>query len=144
MNYYFPPILIVLGLVIYQVSQKSADHTTNPFIVIILAYFFGIVACIGGFFLFPRQEDSALLPMIKTAGWTAIGIGLGAAIIEIGFLLAYRAGWNLGILPLAVTAFSTLLLIVIGLFAFRESLSIEKIIGILLCLSGLVLITLKK
>ncbi len=144
MNYFLPPILIVVGLVIYQVSQKSADQTVNPFVVIILAYCFGIVACIGGFFLFPREGDSALIPMLKTAGWTALGIGLGAAIIEIGFLLAYRAGWNVGILPLSVTAVSTILLILIGMLAFRESISIEKIIGILLCFGGLALITLRR
>ena len=144
MNYVLPPILIVFGLVLYQVSQKSADQNANPFIVIVLAYLFGILALIGGFFLFPRQDETALLPMIKTVSWTALGIGLGAAIIEIGLLLAYRAGWNLSILPLSVTTLSTILLIIIGLFAFRENLSIEKIIGILLCLSGLILITLRK
>ncbi len=144
MNYYFPPLLIVLGLVIYQVSQKSADENANPFIVVIFAYLIGIIACIGGYFLFPRQEDTAILPMLKTVGWTALGIGIGATIIEIGFLLAYRAGWNISILPLSVTAFSTILLGFIGIFAFRESLSVEKVIGILLCLGGLVLITLKK
>ena len=144
MNYFLPPILIVVGLVIYQVSQKSADQTANPFVVIILAYLFGIVTCVAGFFLFPRPYDSGLMPMLKSVGWTALGIGLGAAIIEIGFLLAYRAGWNVGVLPLSVTAVSTIILLLIGLFVFRENLSTEKIVGILLCFGGLVLITLRK
>jgi drug/metabolite transporter (DMT)-like permease len=144
MNFIFAPILIVLGLVIYQVSQKSADQTANPFVVIILAYVFGIVACVAGFFVFPRQDELGLLPMLKSVSWTAFGIGLGAAIIEIGFLLAYRAGWNVGILPLSVTAVSTIILLLIGLFVFRESLSTQKIIGILLCFAGLALITLRK
>jgi uncharacterized membrane protein len=144
MGYFLSPILIVLGLLIYQVSQKSADKDANPFVVIIIAYFIGILACIGGFFLFPKPEGAQLLPMIKTVGWTALGIGLGAAAIEIGFLLAYRAGWNVGILPLSVTVFSSILLILIGLIAFRENLSTEKIIGIFLCIGGLILITLKK
>ena len=143
MNYFFPPILIVFGLLVYQLSQKSADENANPFVVIIIAYTIGIVACVAGFFLFPRQ-DTALLPMIKTVSWTALGIGLGAAAIEIGFLLAYRAGWSVGILPLSVTVCSTMLLIFIGLFAFRETLSAEKIIGVLLCIGGLILITLRK
>ena len=53
-------------------------------------------------------------------------------------------GWNLGLLPLSVTVCSTILLTAIGLFAFRETLSTEKIIGVLLCIGGLVLITIKK
>ncbi len=143
MNYYFPPILIVVGMIVYQVSQKSTDRDANPFIVVIMAYLIGILACIGGYFLIPKQ-DAALMPMMRTVIWSALGIGLGAAAIEIGFMLAYRAGWNLNILPLSVTVCGAVLLILIGMLAFRETLSTEKIIGILLCIGGLVLITIRK
>ena len=143
MNYFFPPILIVLGLVVYQVSQKSTDQNANPFVVVIIAYLIGIAACIGGYFLIPRQ-DGALVPMMRTVVWSALGIGLGAAAIEIGFMLAYRAGWNLSLLPVAVNVCGAVLLILIGVMAFRESLSTEKIIGILLCIGGLVLTTWRK
>jgi uncharacterized membrane protein len=143
MNYFFPPILIVFGLIIYQVSQKSVDKDANPFVVVAVAYFIGILACVAGFFLFPKP-DSAALPMMKTIVWSAIGIGLGAAAIEFGFLLAYRAGWNVSVLPISVNVFSVILLILVGIFAYRESLSVEKVIGVLLCIGGLVLISIKK
>ena len=143
MNYYFPPILIVVGMIVYQVSQKSTDRDANPFIVVIMAYLIGILACIGGYFLIPKQ-DAALMPMMRTVIWSALGIGIGAAAIEIGFMLAYRVGWNLNILPLSVTVCGAVLLILIGMLTFRETLSTEKIIGILLCIGGLVLITIRK
>ncbi|MEP6787506.1 MAG: hypothetical protein ABJB40_03685 [Acidobacteriota bacterium] len=143
MNYFFPPILIVIGLVIYQVSQKSTDQNANPFVVVILAYLIGIAACVGGYFLIPRQ-DADLVPMMRSVGWSALGIGLGAAAIEIGFMLAYRAGWNLSLLPVSVNVCGAILLMLIGIIAFRESLSIEKIVGVLLCIGGLVLITIKR
>lgn len=143
MNYFFPPILIVLGLVVYQISQKSTDQNANPFMVVIMAYLIGIAACVGAYFLFPKQE-TASLPMMRTVVWSALGIGLGAAAIEIGFMLAYRAGWNLSLLPVSVNVCGAILLILIGLIAFRETLSLEKIIGVLLCIGGLVLITIRK
>lgn len=143
MTYLFPPILVVLGMMIYQISQKTTDQNANPFVVVIMAYVIGIVACIGGYFLLPRQ-DSASLPMLRTAIWSALGIGLGAAAIEIGFMLAYRAGWNVNILPLSVTVCGAVLLVPIGILAFRESLSIEKVLGMLLCIGGLALITIKR
>ena len=143
MTYFFPPILVVIGMMIYQVSQKTTNENANPFVVVIMAYVIGILACMGGYFLIPKQ-DAASLPMVKTAIWSALGIGLGAAAIEIGFMLAYRAGWNVNILPLSVTVAGAVLLVPVGLFAFRESLSIEKALGILLCIGGLVLITIKK
>ncbi|CAN5539043.1 membrane protein [soil metagenome] len=143
MGYYLPPMLIVLGLVVYQVSQKSTDQNANPFVVIAMAYLIGIAACIGAYFLFPKQE-SVSVPMMRTVVWSALGIGLGAAAIEIGFMLAYRAGWNLSLLPVSVNVCGAVVLILIGLIAFRETLSIEKIIGVLLCIGGLVLITIRK
>lgn len=143
MNYFFAPVLILLGLVIYQVSQKSADQNANPFLVIILAYVFGIIGLAAAYFIFPR-EDGAVVPMLKSVVWASLGIGVGAAIIEIGFLLAYRAGWDVSILPLTVNVASAVLLIGIGLYFFRESLTLQRIIGIVLCLGGLALITLKK
>ena len=143
MNYFFPPILIVLGLVIYQISQKTTDQNANPFVVVIMAYLIGIAACIGAYFLFPKQE-AASVPMIRTVLWSALGIGLGAAAIEIGFMLAYRAGWNLSILPVSANVCGAIVLILIGLVAFRETLSVEKIIGVFLCIGGLVLITIRK
>jgi drug/metabolite transporter (DMT)-like permease len=143
MSYFLAPMLVVLGMVVYQVSQKTTDQDANPFVVIIMAYSIGIAACVGGYFFLPRQ-DAALVPMMRTVVWPAIGIGLGAAAIEIGFMLAYRAGWNLSLLPISATVCGTAVLMLIGLIAFRESLSIEKIVGVLLCVGGLVLITIKK
>ena len=144
MNYFLPPILIVFGLVLYQVSQKSVDQDANPFVAITIAYIIGIFACLVGFLLVPREGDASLIPMIKTISWSALGIGIGAAAIEIGFLLAYRNGWSVSILPVLVTVCSVILMIAIGIIAYRENLSIEKIAGILLCIGGLVLITIKK
>lgn len=143
MNYFLPPILIVLGLVVYQISQKTVDQDANPFVVVIMAYLIGIAACIGAYFMFPKQE-AASMPMMRTVVWSALGIGLGAAAIEIGFMLAYRAGWNLSLLPVSVNVCGAALLILIGLIAFRELLSLEKILGVLLCIGGLVLITIRK
>ncbi len=143
MNYFFPPMLVVFGLVVYQISQKSTDQNANPFVVVIMAYLIGILACIGAYFLFPKQE-AASLPMVRTVVWSALGIGLGAAAIEVGFMLAYRAGWNLSLLPVSVNVCGAVLLILIGLIAFRETLSLEKILGVLLCIGGLVLITIRK
>jgi uncharacterized membrane protein len=143
MAYFFPPILVVLGMMIYQVSQKTTDANANPFVVVIMAYVIGIIACVGGYFLLPKP-DVVSLPMMKTALWSALGIGLGAAAIEIGFMLAYRAGWNVNILPISVTVCGAVLLIPIGILAFRETLSLEKALGVLLCIGGLVLITIRK
>lgn len=70
-------------------------------------------------------------------------VALGAASIEIGFLLAYRVGWNISIAPVASSVAVALLLIPIGLIAFKEHLSIANVLGIMFCVVGLILVTRK-
>jgi len=82
--------------------------------------------------------------MRKPVLCSAFGLGLGAGAIEFGFRFASRAGWTLSLLPVSVNVSGAVVLILIGMIAFRESLSMEKLIGVLMCIGGFVLITIRK
>jgi drug/metabolite transporter (DMT)-like permease len=58
----------------------------------------------------------------------------------VGFLLAYRAGWALSSAALLVTTIFALVLLPIGVVAFREALTPSRLVGFALCLAGLWLI----
>jgi multidrug transporter EmrE-like cation transporter len=60
--------------------------------------------------------------------------------LEAGFIFLYRAGWKVSTGPLVANAIVSLGMIVIGLLFYKESLSIKQIIGIALCMGGLVLV----
>jgi uncharacterized membrane protein len=62
---------------------------------------------------------------------------------KIGFLLAYRAGWNINVGSLIVSVAVALLLIPTGALLFKEHLSAANVTGIVLCLVGLVLVMLR-
>jgi drug/metabolite transporter (DMT)-like permease len=81
---------------------------------------------------------------IQKLNWAVYGVAASIVMIEIGFLLAYRAGAELSsaaVLTASVVAVSTL---VIGAVFFRESLSVVKVAGIALCLAGIGLMTWKQ
>ncbi|HET9554800.1 MAG TPA: hypothetical protein VFP50_17670 [Anaeromyxobacteraceae bacterium] len=61
--------------------------------------------------------------------------------VEIGFLLAYRAGGGLQWSGVAVNTASALLLLPVALVVFREQLSLARAAGLLLCLGGLWLVS---
>jgi len=65
-------------------------------------------------------------------------------LLEVGFLLAYRAGWNLSLASLASNATAALLLLPIGVLLFRDRPSAVNLMGVAVCLLGLVLINLKR
>ena len=67
-------------------------------------------------------------------------MGIAAACIEVGFLLAYRAGWRISVAAVTSNVAVTALLIPIGIVAYKEHLSLRSILGLICCVLGLVLV----
>ncbi len=138
---FLPLAMAVLGGVLYHVGQKSVPRAVSPFAAIIIAYAIGIAFCAVGMAL--DSSQSSFLDSIKESNWSVVALGVGAVIIEVGFLLAYRAGWNVSVASVVTNISVALILIPIGLFAFREHLSWRSAAGIACCLLGLYLISKK-
>ena len=134
-------LLAITGQVLYHVTQKSISPGAHPVISLLMFYLLAAVLTLPLFLLFPLNDS--LLDEIKKLNWAVYGVAASIVLIEIGFLLAYRAGAELSsaaVLTAAIVAVSTLL---IGAIFFRESLSIAKLSGIALCLGGIGLMSWK-
>ena len=134
-------LLAIAGQVLYHVTQKSISPGTHPVISLLMFYLLAAVLTLPLFLLFPLNDS--VLDEIKKLNWAVYGVAASIVLIEIGFLLAYRAGAELSsaaVLTAAIVAVSTLL---IGAIFFRESLSIAKLSGIALCLGGIGLMSWK-
>ena len=140
-SFYVPILLAISGGVLYHVSQKAVPKTVHPFAAVIIAYATGIALCAVGMLLDPGGRS--FLSSLKDANWAVIGVGVGAMAIEVGFLLAYRTGWNINSASVVMSISVALLLIPVGLLAFKEHLSPRSAAGIGCCLVGLYLISKK-
>lgn len=140
-SHYLPIAMIIFGGALYHVAQKSVPRAVNPFAAIIIAYAIGISLGVVGL-AFDRGGGS-LLDSVKDSNWAVVAIGASALIIEVGFLLAYRAGWNLSTASVITTVSVAVILIPVGMFVFKEHLSLRSAAGIACCLLGLYLITKK-
>ena len=67
-------------------------------------------------------------------------MGAAAALIELGFLLAYRAGWKISVAAVATNAAAALTLIPIGFLVFKDHLSLRNVVGLVLCMLGLAMV----
>src|SRR5260221_14562948 len=94
-NYYLPLLLAVAGGVIYHLSQKMIPRGMNPYWTVILAYLAGIAGCLAANGL--SSAGASLGESWRLANWAVLGLGAGAVLIEIGFVLAYRAGWQISL-----------------------------------------------
>ena len=137
-TFYFPLGLAVGGMLFYHLGQKSIPKTINPFYATMIAYAVGIVVC--GVCALTLDGNRSLVTSLKDTNWAVLIVGAAAACIELGFLLAYRVGWKLGVAAVATNVAVTLLLVPIGIIVFKDHLSPRNILGLIFCVLGLVLV----
>ena len=137
-TFYFPFGLAVTGMLFYHLSQKSIPKEMNPFFATIIAYLAGIVVC--GIFGLTFPGNKSFVSSIKESNWAVLVLGIAAASIEVGFLLAYRAGWKISVAAVASNVAVTALLIPVGIIVFKDHLSLRNILGLVFCVVGLVLV----
>ncbi len=138
---YFPILLIIAGGLLYQFSQKSLAKGLNAYFVIIVAYLAGIVLCLLCQWIYPAE--GSLPEAFKKSNWAVYGIGAGAVLVELGFLLAYRQGWQLSLTSILVNMVISLVLVPVGLLVYKEKLSGWNALGIAFYFAGLLLISRK-
>ncbi len=134
-----PIAIAVGGNVLYHVSQKSIPASAPPLLSLLVSY---AVAIAGTLMLLPfAKRNGTLVEGFGRLNWASVGVGIAIVGVELGFLLAYRAGWNVSAGSVAVNVALGLLLIPVGVLLFRERLSAVNVAGIALCIVGLILVS---
>jgi uncharacterized membrane protein len=137
-SFYVPVVLTVVAMLFYHFSQKSIPKEINPFHATMIAYAVGIVLCAVFAWSYPGKKS--VVDSLRESNWAVFVLGAAAAGIELGFLLAYRAGWRISVAALTTNVAATVLLIPIGILIFKEHLSLRNILGIIFCVLGLILV----
>jgi drug/metabolite transporter (DMT)-like permease len=128
-------LLAVLGGVVYHASAKSIPKDLPPALVLVVAYASALVISVLAHFSVPGLANGAASADRLTHP-AVIGLGLGAAMIELGYVLTYRAAWSVSVASVIVNGMVAALLVPLGVLLFGEHLSSARILGLLLCLAG--------
>jgi drug/metabolite transporter (DMT)-like permease len=133
-----PLLLVVGGSLLYHVAAKSVPKTLEPFGALIGVYATALAASLIAYALARRGA----MPTHISGLWhpTVAAVGLGALMIELGFLLTYRAAWPVSIASVMTNGLVAVLLIPIGAAIFGEAITAVRVAGIVLCLLGISLI----
>jgi uncharacterized membrane protein len=137
-SFYFPLCLAVGGMLFYHLGQKSIPKGINPFYAMIIAYTAGIIVLAVCALTLPGEKSFS--SSLRISNWAVFVVGVAAACIEVGFLLAYRSGWRISIAAVATKVAVTLLLVPIGIAVFKDHLSVRNVIGLVFCVVGLILV----
>jgi hypothetical protein len=110
--------IAIIASTLYHVLQKATPQGANPVVTLLVIYVSGIVVSLLLFTVFPLE--TGLADSLKQLNWASVALGAVVVGIEVGFLLMYRAGWNIGVGALLVNVVATSILIPVGLLLFKE------------------------
>lgn len=143
--FYGALVLVVVSNIVYHAAQKSVPRGVDPFLASAVAYLVALPLAAGLWLLLwwsrPSAEREAFGPALRQLNWANVAVGAAIVGVEVGFLLAYRAGWNVSLASAAASAALMVALVPVGVLAFRERLTGTNVAGLLLCLAGIVLLT---
>lgn len=129
-----PLLLVVGGSVMYHLSAKSIPASFDPMAALIGLYATALAGALVVFGATRAWRAPAAMPRV----WhpTIAMVGLGALLIEMGFLLAYRGGLAVSTTSVVANGVVAVLLVVLGSLWFGEPFTLVKVVGVLLCLFG--------
>lgn len=136
--YYMSIVIVVLSNLFYHVFQKSIPQQFNPFISLVITY---ATAIVFSLILFPFYNTNiTLVEHLELSLWPSIALGFAIVGLEIGFLLAYRAGWDISIAAVFSNISVAVFLLPVGLLIYKENFTKTNFVGVVLCIVGLVLV----
>lgn len=136
--FYFSITLATCSSALYHFVAKSTPSNVNFTVSLLVTYAVAFAVVLLTFVFFPVKNGLAF--ELKQLNWASIGLAVAIVGIEFGFLLVYRSGWHLGIAAVLVNVVASLILVPVAIFLFKDKLSWVNILGIFVCLAGLVML----
>jgi drug/metabolite transporter (DMT)-like permease len=140
--FYFSITLAICSSAFYHFVAKSTPSNVNFTVSLLVTYAVAFIVTLFTFYFFPAPNGVAA--ELKQLNWASIGLAIAIVGIEFGFLLTYRAGWNLGIAAVLVNVTASLILLTVAVFLFKDKISWVNVLGIFVCLAGLVMLNWKR
>ena len=140
-SYIWPIALVVLSNTVYQVCAKSVPEGMNPLASLTVTYLIGAAVSCAMYYILNR--DANLFREIRLTNWAPVVLGFVIVGLEVGFIYAFREGWQVGVTQIVTSTMVAVILIFVGYLLYHEAITWNKIAGIIICVAGLVLINLR-
>src|SRR5262245_61706270 len=134
-------VLAIVSTVAYHLVLKVTPSGVNP--ILSLAATYAVVAILLSAAYLVAPAAMPLREGVRLLNWTVLGLAAAIILLDIGFLMLYRSGFDVSLGQLITQSAASLILLGLGVVLFREKLSIANLAGIALCVVGLWLINRK-
>ena len=137
-SYIWPIALVIISNIAYQICAKSVPKDIDPFASLIITYLVGAAA--SAVLYFALGHDGNLVNESRKLNWAPIVLGIVIVGLEAGWIYAYKAGWQVSTGFIVQSAFLSSALLFVGYFLYHEALTWNKIVGVVICMIGLIFI----
>ncbi|MBZ4667925.1 MAG: hypothetical protein JG775_1077 [Defluviitaleaceae bacterium] len=110
----------------------------NPFASLTVTYVIGAVASL--IFYYVLNKEANIIHEYSKVNWAPFVLGFAIVGLEVGYIYAYKAGWPVSVAQIVQASVLAVILIFVGYLLYHESITWNKIAGIIVCLTGLALI----
>jgi multidrug transporter EmrE-like cation transporter len=133
--------LAIVATVGYHLVLKVTPANVNPVLSLAATYLVVSVALVTVYLLAPAATPAR--EAVKLLNWTVFALAAAIILLDVGFLMLYRSGFDVSLGQLVTQSAAALLLLGLGVMLFRERLNLANLAGIALCVVGLWLINRK-
>lgn len=134
-----PIAMVIISNCFYHITTKKTPENANAFLSLAVTYGVAALTSLGIFFA--GYHNASITAEAKKLNWTSFALGIVIIGLELGYILVYRSGWDVSKAPLIANICLAIALIFIGIIFFKETITIKQIIGIIICIIGLVVVT---
>jgi len=138
-NMLWPLLLIVGSNCCYHICAKSVPGDANAFGSLTVTYLIGAALSAALFVTGVRPANA--LAELGRLNWASVVLGLAVVGLEAGNVFLYRAGWKVSSGSLTANICLAVVLLFVGYFLFRETITPRQLVGAAVCALGLFLIT---
>lgn len=140
-SYIWPLGLVILSNVLYQICAKSVPDKMNPFASLTITYMIGAITSL--ILYFALNKEGNIIQEYQKTNWAPFLMGFAIVGLEVGYIYAYKAGWPVSVAQIVQAAILAVILIFVGYMLYKEAITWNRIVGIVVCLAGLGLINMK-
>jgi len=137
-SYMWPIALVIVCNTVYQVCAKSVPADMNPLASLTVTYL--VAAVMSGLLYVWLGEGTDFLGEYKKLNWAPFTLGIVIVGLEAGWIYAYKAGWQVSTAFIVQSSVLAAALLLVGYWLYQEPLAWNKIVGVVICLIGLVVI----
>lgn len=131
----WPIALVVFSNIVYQICAKGVPKDMDAMASMTITYIVGAVCSAIMFFV--MNKNGNLMQEYAKTNWAPVFLGVSVVGLEVGFIYAYKNGWAVSTASIVQSAFLAVALIIVGGVLYKEAITANKIIGIVICLIGL-------